>query len=139
MRWVTWEGVGIDRMACAWLIRWQIDPTATFLFIPDGSFNVPEDAEAFDIPGARLAHHGGHCSFHALLRAYDLVDPVLVRMARLIDEVDTVQEVDLEPAAPGIDLVCRGLRQISPDDATALAQGALLFQAVYAQLTKEMS
>ena len=137
MQWVTWEGVGIDRMACAWLIRQQIDPSAQFLFIPEGVLEVPTDAEPFDIPGVRLSHHGGHCSFHALLSAYDLRDPVLVRIARVIDEVDTVQEVEVESVAHGIDLVCRGLRYISPDDATALEYGALLFAAVYAQLVQE--
>jgi hypothetical protein len=138
MKWVTWEGVGIDRMACAWLIRRQIDPSAQFLYISEGSSDLPPDAEPFDIPGARLSHHGGHCSFHALLSANDLHDPVLVRIARIIDEVDTVQEVELEPAAPGIDLLCRGLRRISPDDTTALAHGALLFDALYAQLSTDL-
>ena len=36
MKWVTWEQVAVDRMACAWLIRRQIDPKAEFVFIPAG-------------------------------------------------------------------------------------------------------
>jgi hypothetical protein len=135
MQWVTWEGVGIDRMGCAWLIRQLIDSDARFVFIPEGTRELPVDAEPFDIPGARLSHHGGHCSFHAILAAYDLHDPVLDRIARIIDEVDTVQELELEPAAPGIDLICRGLRRISADDTTALAHGAVLYDALYAQLS----
>jgi hypothetical protein len=59
---------------------------------------------------------------------------VLDRIARIIDEVDTVQELELEPAAPGIDLLCRGLRRISSDDQTALERGAVLYDALYAQL-----
>jgi hypothetical protein len=137
MQWVTWEGVGIDRMGCAWLIRRRIDSDAEFLFIPYGTSDLPPDAEPFDIPGARLSHHGGHCSFYALLAAHDLHDPVLDRIARMIDEVDTVQELELEPAAPGIDLLCRGLRRISPDDTTALERGALLYEALYAQVASE--
>jgi hypothetical protein len=137
MQWVTWEGVGIDRMGCAWLIRRRIDADAQFLFIPYGTSDLPPNAEPFDIPGARLSHHGGHCSFYALLAAYDLHDSVLDRIARMIDEVDTVQEVELEPAAPGIDLLCRGLRRISPDDTTALERGALLYEALYAQVASE--
>jgi hypothetical protein len=43
-----------------------------------------------------------------------------------------VQELELEPAAPRIDLVCRGLRRISPDDTTALERGAVLYDALYA-------
>lgn len=108
MKWVTWENIGIDRMACAWLIRKQIDPEAKFLFIPRGT-PLPVDAEPFDIPGVPLSHHGGHCSFHALLRKYKLKDPILDRIARIVDEADTIQEVSLEPAAAGLDLICEGL------------------------------
>jgi hypothetical protein len=137
MKWVTWEQVGIDRMGCAWLIRRFVDPQAEFLFVPLGQLALPEGAEPFDIPGVRLSHHGGHCTFSTMLQVYDLADPILQRIARLIDEADTVQEVTLEPASPGLDLLCRGLRRISPDDQVALERGALLYEALYAQLASE--
>lgn len=137
MRWVTWTGVGVDRMACAWLIRTRIDPDAQFLFIPEGCMDLPPDAEPFDIPGARLSHHGGHCSFYAMLETYPQRDPILVRIARIVDEADTVADVELEPAAPGLDLLCRGLRRISPDDASALERATLLYDALYAALAEE--
>ena len=41
MKWVTWEEVGVDRMACAWLIRRFIDPDAEFLFVPAGQSPLP--------------------------------------------------------------------------------------------------
>jgi hypothetical protein len=138
MKWVTWERVGVDRIGCAWLIRKHIDPKAKFLFVPMGAESLPAGAEPFDIPGARFSHHHGHCTFHALLKEYKLDDPVLQRMARIIDEADTVQEVHVEPAAAGLDLICEGLRQISPDDATALQRGALVYDALYARLSLEM-
>lgn len=134
MKWVTWENIGIDRMGCAWLIKKHIDPSAEFIFIPRGRTPLPEDAEPFDIPGVRLSHHGGHCSFHTLLREYRLDDPVLERIARIIDEADTVQEVSLEPASPGIDLICQGIRQSSSDDYVALERSAVLYEALYAAL-----
>lgn len=137
MKWVTWSGVGVDRMGCAWLIRRRLDPDAEVSFIPEGSHDLPSDAEPFDIPGVRLSHHGGHCSFQAFLTAYSLSDPVLARIARIIDEADTVTEVELEPAAAGLDLLCRGLRRISSDDTVALERGAMLFEALYAQLESD--
>ena len=137
MKWVTWERVGVDRMACAWLITKYLDPEAEFLFVPEGTKPLPEGAEPFDIPGARFSHHQGHATFATLLRAYDLKDPVLERIARIVDEADVVQEVLLEPAAPGLDLLCRGLRLISPDDQVALEHGHLLYDALYAQLASE--
>ncbi len=138
MKWVTWGGVGVDRMGCAWLIRRWVDPAAEFIFVAEGSHDLPPDAEPFDIPGVRLSHHGGHCSFHAFLIAYDLKDSTLAHIARIIDEADTITEVELEPVAPGLDMLCRGLRRTSPDDTVALERGALLFEALYAQLESEM-
>jgi hypothetical protein len=124
-------------MGCAWLIRKHIDPKARFLFIARGSREIPAGAEPFDIPGVRLSHHHGHCSFHTMLREYQLTNPILQRIARMIDEADTVQEVSVERAAPGLDLICEGIRRISPDDITALERGALIYDALYAQLSAE--
>ncbi len=137
MKWVTWEQVGVDRMACAWLIKKYIDPEAEFLFVPVGQKPLPEGAEAFDIPGVRLSHHRGHCTFHTMLREFDLADPVLERIARVVDEADTVQDVTLEPVAPGLDLICQGIRLTSPDDQVALERGRLIYDALYAKFEVE--
>ncbi len=136
MKWVTWENVGIDRIGCAWLILRDIDPLAEFIFIPRGA-QIPSDAEPFDIPDVRFSHHGGHCSFHALLEHYKLTDPVLHRLARIIDEADTVQAVKVEPAADGLDLICEGLTLISPDDQTAIERGRIVYDALYTRLSRE--
>jgi hypothetical protein len=112
MKWITWENVGVDRMACAWLIRRFNDPKAEFVFVPTG-LKPLRDGNAFDIPGSRYSHHRGHCTFYAMLREFDLQDPVLHRMARIVDEADVVQEVTVEPTAPGLDLICRGIRLTS--------------------------
>lgn len=134
MKWVTWKNIGVDRMACIWLIRHWIDPEAEFTFISGGEKASPEHGEPFDIPGERYSHHGGHCTFYALLNENKLNDPVLTRMAQIVDEADEIQEVTLEPAALGLDLICRGLRQISKDDFEAMERGSLIYDALYAQL-----
>jgi hypothetical protein len=134
MRWVTWENVGVDRMACAWLIRRQIDPKAQFLFAPAGSISLPKGAEPFDLPGVRLTHRRGHCTFHTLLREYKLKDPLLQRIAQIVDEADVVQEVNIEPIASGLDFICRGIRLTSANDDEALERGLLIYDALYAQL-----
>jgi hypothetical protein len=137
MTWVTWEYIGVDRMGCIWLIHRWIDPKASFVFVPAGTKPLPRNAEPFDIPGARYSHHRGHCSFHALLRAYKLKDPILRRIADIIDEADIVQDIRVEPAAPGLDLICRGLRLNSPSDEAAMERGKLVYDALYAQLRFE--
>jgi hypothetical protein len=137
MKWVTWEEVGIDRMGCGWLIRKYIDPQASFEFVPVGAKPLPQGAEPFDIPGVRLSHRRGHCTFYTLLKEYALKDPVLDRIARMIDEIDEVQEVMVEPAAYGLDLICRGIRLTSPSDHVALERSAIVYEALYTQLANE--
>lgn len=137
MKWITWEDIGVDRMACAWLIRRWIDPKAEFAFIPRGEKPLPGEGEAFDIPGVRYSHHGGHCTFYSFLKEHKLNDPVLRRIAQMVDEADVVHEVGVEPAAPGLDLICRGLREISKDDLEAMEHGRLIYEALYAELSKE--
>ncbi len=137
MKWVTWEHIGVDRMACIWLIRRWVDPKAEFVFVPAGTKPLPDGAEPFDIPGVRYSHHRGHCSFHAILRDKRIKDPVLARIASIIDEADIVQEVNVEPVAPGLDMICRGIRQLSADDQEASERGALVYEALYAQLSAE--
>lgn len=137
MKWVTWKNIGVDRMACVWLIRRWIDPKADFTFIPKGEKVTSELGEPFDIPGARFSHHAGHCTFHALLKKNKINDPILTRIAQMVDEADEVQEVTVEPAALGLDLICRGLRQISKDDFEAMERGSLIYDALYAQLKSD--
>ncbi len=135
MKWVTWEYIGVDRMACSWLIRNRIDPKAEFVFIPAGSKPLPEGMEPFDIPGVKYSHHRGHCTFFTLLKEFKIKDTVLKQIAQIVDEADVVQEVALEPAAPGLDLLCRGLRRISRNDFEAIERGCLLYDALYAELS----
>jgi hypothetical protein len=137
MKWVTWKNIGVDRMACSWLIRRWIDPKAEFTFIAASEKSSPEDRQPFDIPGERYSHHNGHCTFYALLKENKINDPILTRIAQIVDEADEIQEVTLEPAALGLDLICRGLRQISQDDFEALERGSLIYDALYAQLKSD--
>ena len=45
-----------------------------------------------------------------------------------------VQEAAVEPAAPGLDLICRGIRRTCKDDWQALERGAMVFEALYSEL-----
>lgn len=137
MKWVTWENIGVDRMASAWLIRRFIDPQSEFQFIPAGQKPLPEEAEPFDIPGVRFSHHRGHCTFHSLIKEHRLIDPVLARIAAIVDEADVVQDASVEAAAPGLDLVCRALRRTSKDDKEAVERAVLLYDALYSELGAE--
>ena len=115
MRWATRSGVHVDRAACAWLVRRFIDPSAEFVFVDDLD-DVPADATAFDMRGVELSHHGGDCSFETVLRRYQLDDPVLWDVARMVHEADLADDRYEAPEAMGLDVICRGLSMVRPDD-----------------------
>lgn len=124
MRWATRAGVHIDRAACAWLVRRFIDPDAEFLFVTDPD-EVPADATAFDMRGAELSHHGGDCSFETILRRYQLDDPVLWDLARIVHEADLADARYDAPEAPGLDVVLRGQSMVATDQEVITLAGRL--------------
>src|SRR6266508_1267090 len=115
MRWVTRAGVHIDRAACAWLIRRFLDPEAEFVFVDDPT-EVPSDATPFDMPGVELSHHGGDCSFETFLRRYQLDDPALWELAKIVHEADLEDERYDAPEAAGLDAALRGLSLVVDDE-----------------------
>jgi hypothetical protein len=129
VKWATRPHCHIDRAACAWLIRRFIDSEAEFVFVDD-PVDVPADATPFDMRGAELGHHGGDCSFETFLRRYDLEDPVLWQLGRIVHEADLADERFDAPEAPGLDVLLRGL-SMTQEDEQLLATTAPLFDALY--------
>jgi len=129
MKWATRVGCHVDRAACAWLIRRFVDPAAVFVFVGDPD-EVPADATAFDMPGAELSHHGGDCSFETVLARFELDDPVLWDIAKIVHEADLEDERFDAPEARGLDVLCRGLSMILEDE-TMLSAARPLFDGLY--------
>lgn len=129
MRWATRSHCHIDRAACAWLIRRFLDSEAEFMFVDDPE-EVPPDATPFDMRGVELSHHGGDCSFETFLRRYDLDDPILWDLARIVHEADLDDERYEAPEAPGLDVALRGLSMVV-DDERMLELTGPLFDGLY--------
>ena len=134
MNWVTRAGVHIDRASCAWLIRRFIDPDARFVFVSDPALTPPE-AIAFDMPGVELSHHTTvdgqeDCTFETLLRRYDLTDPVLWHLARIVHEADLDDQRYDAPEARGLDTLTRGLSMVATDE-QILHTATLIFDGLY--------
>lgn len=136
MRWVTWENIGIDRMGCAWLISRFIDKEAEFVFVPFGSA-LPEGAEPFDVPGVRLTHRRGKCSFITFLREYNITDPAVVRIGEIINGADVPGDLFSSPESPGLEAVCRGIRKTSIEDAEAIRHAMVVFEGLYCLFSHE--
>lgn len=137
MKWITWENVGVDRIACAWLIRKVIDSEAEFVFIKRGADYKELDGIPFDIPGANLSHKRGKCSFCNILKEYGISDKTMDRICAIVNAADSLNELLPPPEAAGLDLVCRGLSKVLKDDWKSLEVGGIIFEAIYAQFAEE--
>ena len=129
MRWVTRARPKTDRIACPWLIRRFVDPAAEFVFVDDPD-EVPAEATPFDMRGVELSHHEGDCTFETMLRRYELDDPVLWDVARIVHEADLVDDRFDAPEARGLDVICRGLSMVRGDVEVLAVTGAM-FDGLY--------
>ena len=136
MRWATRRHCHVDRAACSWLIRRFLDPDAEFVFVDDPD-EVPADATPFDIRGVELSHHAGECSFETFLRRYELADPVLWEMAKIVHEADLADERHDAPEAPGLDVLLRGLSMVRTDEELLTLTGPL-FDGLYEYRTRAL-
>jgi hypothetical protein len=130
MRWATRAGIHVDRTACAWLIRRFTDPEAEFVFVHDPD-EVPEDATAFDMRGAELSHRSGGCTFETMLAHYQLNDPALSDLARIVHEADLEDERYDAPEGRGLDVILRGLSLIAESDAHMLQLSGPIYDGLY--------
>ena len=127
----------MDRTACAWLIVRYVDPEAEFHFFGD-PVETPEDAILFDVAGAQLSHHGDDCSFETFINEYELGDPVLREIAEIVHDADLMDEKYVRPEAEGLDAIIRGLQMFLPDDDTLTRHTDVLYDGLYAYLSREV-
>lgn len=137
--WVTRARPKIDRIACPWLILRFIDPQARFLYVPtDQVFDIAASrgAAAFDIRGAPFSHDAELCSFDAFLKSFRLPDEAGLKvLAPIVRGADT-DRYDLAPEAAGLHAVSLGLSLDFADDQALLAQGLVIYDALYAWATR---
>lgn len=137
MIWATRPLCHVDRTACAWLIRSRIDPDAEFVFVDDVE-TVPPDATAFDMPGAALSHHEGRCSFETFLLRYELQDPVLHALARIVHEADVENDRFHAPEARGLASIVRGMGRLY-GDLELFDRTVAVYDGLYAELGESSS
>ena len=134
MKWVTREKAHDDRIACPWLITRFIDREAEFLFVPPPK--VLETAEKekaipFDYTGVELGHHGNECSFDAVVKKYNVTDPVVLEVAKVVRGADT-RHPELSPFSAALDALATGFGRISKDDFDNMSKQFHTYDALYA-------
>jgi hypothetical protein len=137
MKWITREHVKVDRVACPWLIRKFIDPTAEFLFVP--AEQVLELAERqgatpFDVPDVKFGHHGKECSFDALMKAHQLdKNSAIVLLAKIVNGADTDNSLWNQPESAGLNAIAEGFRHLAhQNDHELVAAESIVYDALYA-------
>jgi hypothetical protein len=136
MKWITRERVKVDRVACPWLIRKFVDPDAEFLFVlRDQVIEIAEreDAIPFDVEGVELGHHGGECSFEAILHKYGLDrDPALTLLGKIVNGADTDNSLWQQPEGPGLQAIAEGFRRLGfKDDHEINRAEWIVYDALY--------
>jgi hypothetical protein len=136
MNWVTRARPKTDRIACPWLIRRFIDPSAKILYVPaDQVLKVAdrEGARSFDAPGAEFTHQGNRCTFEVLLDQHQLGgDAPLVRLARIVHAADVAADLNSDPLGPGLLAIGEGGLDVEADDQRLLERGMFVYDALYA-------
>lgn len=131
--WVTREGVFVDRIASAWLIRRRIDPAARFAFVPAEGY-VPKPRELrFDMFEAEFTHEGDRCTFETLVARFGLqADTALRAVGEIVHDIDVKDAKFARVEAAGVERLLEGIAAAYPSDDDRLEHGAALLDGLYA-------
>ncbi|TMC45430.1 MAG: chromate resistance protein [Chloroflexi bacterium] len=143
MKWVTRANANVDRVACPWLIKRFVDPDAEFLFVaPDAVMATAErdGAIPYDVPNVELGHVDGRCSFESIIRKYQLTDPALTEIARIVHGADVAEDVRVTPQSAGLSAIARGFALLHGDaDHDKIRLETPMYDALYAWCQSRVS
>jgi len=143
LRWITRANVKVDRVACPWLIKKFVDQDAEFHFAPADQVIAEADrlkAIPFDVPGVELGHHGGKCSFEAILEKYQLTNnPALVLLGKIVNGADTDNSLWNQAEGAGLKAIAEGFRHLGfKNDQELNAAEWIVYDALYAYCQRTM-
>lgn len=133
MKWITRERPKIDRIASPWLIKKFVDPEAEFIYVP---FNEVLDkakvldAIPFDIPNVEFTHYNDECTFDYIIRKYEISDPAILIMSKIVRGADTDRH-DIAKESAGLWAISAGLSHNIINDSELLKNGMILYDALY--------
>jgi hypothetical protein len=138
MKWVTHAGAAVDRIACPWLISKFVDSHAEFLFVPAAIVREVaerENAIPFDAEGVELGHYEEngveYVSFDAIIKKYNLKDPALLELAKIVRGADVKVPHDPPPESAGLKATARGFKLLGRDDHDNMARQFPTYDALY--------
>ncbi len=136
MKFVTRDHIGFDRVAVPWLIKRFVDEKAEFLFVPkDKVLEVAkrEGAISFDLHGkGEIDHKDNKCSFEAAVERFQITDPAIAELAKLVHATDIAADRNTVAEAAGMIAIVLGFQRLYPDDNDRLLNEIPIYDALYA-------
>ena len=134
--WVTREGVHVDRIASAWLIRRFIDKKARLKFVSARGYKPRTGELRFDMFEAEYTHVGEDCSFQTLLQRFTLRDRALRAIGEVVHDIDCKDDRFNRPETAGTSALIDGLVHRNAEDVKRIEEGAALFDNLYEYFRK---
>lgn len=142
MKWITRKNANVDRIACPWLIRKFVDKNPVFIYVPADEVAAAaerEQAIPYDVKGVELGHVDGRCSFESIMVKYNLTDPALRKLAKIVHGADVAAEINSTPEAAGLKAIAHGFALVHGDnDHEKIRLETPLYDALYAWCRREV-
>jgi hypothetical protein len=135
--WVTRQGVHVDRIGSAWLIRRFIDPQAPFKFVSGKGYRPNEGELRFDMFQAEFTHEGDKCTFEVLLDRVGRKDPALRAIAEIIHDIDLKDNKFGRHESVGVRTLIDGIALTTADDLERIERGTEVFNNLYEAFGKK--
>ena len=97
-----------------------------------------EGAHSYDAPDAEYTHRDGLCSFEVLVEEYELDDPALKLLARIVHGADVADDRDATPQSRGLLAVAEGFHLLDLGDHRQLELSLPVYDALYAWCKSEV-
>jgi hypothetical protein len=118
--WATRQGLWVDRVASAWVIRRFVDHQARFLWLASPGA-CPSDALGFDFDGAAFSHVGERVTFEVLVASFALdEEPGMLKLGSMVHALDIGGVV--VPEAAGFEAVMTGAKARALSDDNMLTE-----------------
>jgi AraC-like DNA-binding protein len=133
MKWITRERPKIDRIACPWLIKRFVDPSAEFIYVPfENVVTKAKELNAipFDIPDVEYTHYGDKCTFDYIVTKHKIKDEAIRTLGVIVRGADTDRH-DLASQSSGLWAISAGLAYDTKDDQELLKKGMMIYDSLY--------
>lgn len=134
--WVTRRDIHVDRIACAWLVRRFVDPSAKFKFVAEKDYRPKPSEVRFDMFKGEITHEGDKCSFEVLLERAGLDDPALAAIAEIVHDIDLKDRKFVREETVGISHVIAGICAGQSNDHARIEQASPMFDGLYERFRK---